>query len=73
MNKDPELRVQKELAAQWDQLNGAKAEEGLIAVLPSISDAVELLGKMEGTLDVLVTGSLYLVGGTLNVLHAEVS
>ncbi|KAJ3057376.1 Folylpolyglutamate synthetase [Rhizophlyctis rosea] len=73
VHKDPELKVQKELSAQWDQLSGRKAEEGLVSVLPSISDAVELLGRMEGNLDVLVTGSLYLVGGTLNVLHAEVS
>ncbi|KAJ3043705.1 Folylpolyglutamate synthetase [Rhizophlyctis rosea] len=73
VNKDPELKVQKELAEQWRHLTGEKATEGTISVLSSISDAVEHIGKLEGRSDVLVTGSLYLVGGTLNVLHAEVS
>ncbi|KAM0749236.1 FolC bifunctional protein [Meredithblackwellia eburnea MCA 4105] len=56
------LQTQNDLAAAWRGL--AKTHE---SVLPSIEDAVNSVRELEGEWDVLVTGSLHLVGGVMQV------
>ncbi|KAJ3291861.1 Folylpolyglutamate synthetase [Borealophlyctis nickersoniae] len=81
VSKDPDLSVQKQLAAAWETLCGASessTSQPTVEVLPTIQEAVESIanrfrGNSEGRGRVLVTGSLYLVGGVLRVLKAEVS
>lgn len=64
------LKVQQELAKTWDSID-PKAQ---VHVVSTIEDAVakarELGGK--GRVDVMVTGSLHLVGGLIEVLESEV-
>ncbi|TPX64289.1 tetrahydrofolate synthase [Spizellomyces sp. 'palustris'] len=79
---DDELSIQKELADAWKTLigsdtgvNGVVAE---IEIQPSIEDAVESISRYYSKVQavhprVLVTGSLYLVGGLLTFLKADVS
>ncbi|KAF1817022.1 FolC bifunctional protein [Eremomyces bilateralis CBS 781.70] len=63
-----ELTVQKQLAEVWKQLDGTSE----ISIFPSIEAAVgkarEIAGKTEAK--VLVTGSLHLVGGFLEVIES---
>ena len=72
-NKDDvgSLRVQKELAASWDQID-ANAN---VHVLGTIEEAVErarqIAAETNRNADVLVTGSLHLVGGVVEVLESE--
>ncbi|CAN6607433.1 folylpolyglutamate synthase [Trichomonascus vanleenenianus] len=61
------LKVQKELAALWQKLDG-RAES---RVFGNIEDSVNYVRSLEGTSDVFVTGSLHLVGGFLTVLEGE--
>lgn len=62
-----ELTVQKALAEAWkDQDNNAATE-----VKGTIEEAVEFARSLDGPTQVLVTGSLHLVGGLLEVLDAE--
>ena len=70
-NVDPDvvtkLTLQNTLAEAWRAL-----EPGVEAIVaPSIEEAVESLEKMEGDLQVFVTGSFHLVGGALSVLEGE--
>lgn len=66
------LTVQNELKSAWlDLANAVKTSPTQVHVLPSIQHAVELIGqeaekKPEGA-DVLVTGSLHLIGGVFEV------
>ncbi|KDQ20498.1 hypothetical protein BOTBODRAFT_26515 [Botryobasidium botryosum FD-172 SS1] len=66
-----QLATQKEIAAAWASLvPGFPASN--IHVLPSIEHAVKVVRDLEtkvdgGDVDVLVTGSLHLVGGTIEV------
>ena len=64
-----QLTVQRELAAVWDELSG-----GLCAceVRPSIEEAIAWVRGVAGSgeASVLVTGSLHLVGGVLEVLES---
>lgn len=70
-NKDDvgSLRVQKELATTWDRIDS----QAQVHVLGTIEEAVartrELCGRKP--LKVLVTGSLHLVGGLIEVLESE--
>ncbi|KAK0561976.1 Folylpolyglutamate synthetase [Tilletia horrida] len=65
------LTVQRELSEAWTGLVGSDAEGGArIHVLPSIEDALLLAKKEEGT-DVLVSGSLHLVGGVMAHLRED--
>jgi folylpolyglutamate synthase len=62
-----ELSVQKALAQAWeDSANDSNSP----AVVPTIEEAVELVEALAGgrPAQVLVTGSLHLVGGLLEVL-----
>ncbi|KAI8903948.1 Mur ligase, partial [Powellomyces hirtus] len=81
VTRDDDLTVQKELAAAWDTLiakntneSGIKAE---IDIQPSVQDAVNSIDAYVTQNNVqqprvLVTGSLYLIGGLLTVLKADV-
>lgn len=64
------LRTQTELAKAWSQLLPA-FPKGNIHVLPSIEHAVRLVRRLRDenrkSVDVLVTGSLLLVGGLIEV------
>ncbi|KAF2721827.1 FolC bifunctional protein [Polychaeton citri CBS 116435] len=70
-NKDDidNLKVQKELASVWDEVD----HDAVVHVLGTIEEAVakarELAG--ESSAEVLVTGSLHLVGGLIEVLESE--
>ncbi|KAH8920519.1 FolC bifunctional protein [Atractiella rhizophila] len=67
-----QMTVQQELADIWrvlvqrDDLTPFRASETAVSVLPSIEDAIQLV-QTEGTVDVLVTGSLHLIGGLMDV------
>ncbi|KAL9122643.1 MAG: hypothetical protein Q9187_000810 [Circinaria calcarea] len=77
------LEVQKELARVWGEINASGCDErhrgtGQAIVLPTIEDAVrkcrEIIGDAPGGEGeekgkVLVTGSVHLVGGVLEVLE----
>ncbi|KAJ3181786.1 Folylpolyglutamate synthetase [Geranomyces variabilis] len=80
VRRDDHLTVQKELAAAWETLvaeqpDGSKRPVH-IDIQPSIQDAVHSIAaySTEKGLQarVLVTGSLYLIGGLLTVLEAPV-
>jgi folylpolyglutamate synthase len=62
------LETQTELAAAWTRLLPSFAADR-IHVLPSIEHAVQIVQGLEtsGTVQALVTGSLHLVGGTIEV------
>ncbi|KAG1815546.1 Mur ligase [Suillus subaureus] len=58
------LKTQREIEAAWNKL--VPTYSGMVHVLPSIEDAVEEVRKMLNV-SVLVTGSLHLVGGVIEV------
>ena len=64
------LKVQKELAAAWDQID----PEAQVHVVETIEEAVARARELSGNAkaEVLVTGSLHLVGGLIEVLESEV-
>ena len=70
-NKDDisSLKVQKELATTWDQID----PEADVHVLGSIEEAVARVRDIAGNreVEVLATGSLHLVGGLIEVLESE--
>ncbi|KAF3164734.1 Folylpolyglutamate synthetase [Orbilia oligospora] len=59
------LKVQKKLAQTWPE-TGSKAE---VHVMETIQETVEAIKNLEGKSQVLVTGSLHLVGGFLEVVE----
>ncbi|CEQ40650.1 SPOSA6832_02278, partial [Sporobolomyces salmonicolor] len=63
------LAVQRELAGAWEELTTAlpAARKANVHVLGSIQEAVELVRGQDGETQVLVTGSLHLVGGVMAV------
>lgn len=67
VNKDAidTLKVQKGLAAAWES-TGSKAE---VHVMETIEETVEAIRALDGDSQVLVTGSLHLVGGFLEVVE----
>ena len=66
-----DLTVQKRLATTWDQID-AKAE---VHVMESIEEAIAKAREVSAgrKVQVLVTGSLHLVGGFIDVLESEES
>ena len=60
------LKVQHELADAWQELVPAFQKDN-IHVLPSIEHAVDTIHAQQGPVDVLVAGSLHLVGGVIEV------
>ncbi|KAK4050744.1 Folylpolyglutamate synthetase [Microbotryomycetes sp. JL221] len=62
------LTVQHELADAWQDLTSTTlpTSAAQVHILPSIEDAVELV-RREECKDVLVTGSLHLIGGVMEV------
>jgi folylpolyglutamate synthase len=70
------LTTQKELAAAWLSLV-SEFPPSHVHVLPSVQHAVEFARSLRGqrkSLDVLVCGSLHLVGGVIEVADlAEVA
>lgn len=69
--EDP-LRLQRELSEAWSSLAPGFPSSNIYA-LPSIEHAVGVVKDLEGSadegvqLDVLVTGSLHLVGGMIEM------
>ncbi|SCV71648.1 BQ2448_3236 [Microbotryum intermedium] len=67
------LTVQNELKDAWEELTRSpegrevEAHVAEVHVLGSIEDAVLMIRGLEGSVDVLVTGSLHLVGGVMAV------
>jgi len=70
-NKDDvdTLKVQKELARAWDGIDPEASVHVLTTIEESISRAREL--APDGKAEVLVTGSLHLVGGVIEVLESQ--
>ncbi|KAK4050828.1 Folylpolyglutamate synthetase [Microbotryomycetes sp. JL201] len=68
------LKVQHELSDAWQDLTATTlpTSSAKIHILSSIQDAVELVRK-ENVKDVLVTGSLHLIGGVMEVAELPVS
>jgi folylpolyglutamate synthase len=63
------LKVQKELAGSWDSIDPNSTVHVLSTIEEAISKAREL--APEDQVEVLVTGSLHLVGGVIEVLESE--
>jgi folylpolyglutamate synthase len=63
------LKVQKELAGSWDSIDPDASVHVLSTIEEAISKAREL--APEDQVEVLVTGSLHLVGGVIEVLESE--
>lgn len=63
------LKVQKELAGSWDNIDPDASVHVLSTIEEAISKAREL--APEDQVEVLVTGSLHLVGGVIEVLESE--
>ncbi|KAF3909330.1 hypothetical protein ABW20_dc0110396 [Dactylellina cionopaga] len=61
------LRVQKGLAKAWEE-TGSNAD---VHVMETIQETVEAIRQLEGRSQVLVTGSLHLVGGFLEVVEGD--
>lgn len=61
-----QLKTQHELADAWHALAPAFPKEN-VHVLPSIEHAVSVIREQSGPIDVLVAGSLHLVGGVIEV------
>lgn len=64
------LKTQKQIANAWKELNPTFPETNIHTV-PSIEDAVHIVDQLREThgkpVDTLVTGSLLLVGGLIEV------
>ena len=63
------LKVQKELAGSWDSIDPDASVHVLSTIEEALSKAREL--APEDQVEVLVTGSLHLVGGVIEVLESE--
>lgn len=63
------LKVQKELAGSWDSIDPDANVHVLSTIEEALSKAREL--APEDQVEVLVTGSLHLVGGVIEVLESE--
>lgn len=63
------LKVQKELAGSWDSIDPDASVHVLSTIEEAISKAREL--APEDQVEVLVTGSLHLVGGVIEILESE--
>lgn len=71
-NKDDvgSLRVQRELAETWDTIDS----DANVRVLSTVEEAVaaaRAVARAGAEVEILVTGSLHLVGGCIEVLEAE--
>ena len=60
------LKTQHELATAWRELVPTFSEDK-VHVLPSIEHAVDIIRQSPKPVDVLVAGSLHLVGGVIEV------
>ena len=71
-NKDDvgSLRVQKELAETWDRVDPSATVNVLSTIEEAVARARELAAQ-GNDVEVLVTGSLHLVGGCIEVLEAD--
>lgn len=63
------LKVQKELAGSWDSIDPDAGVHVLSTIEEAISKARELAPADQ--IEILVTGSLHLVGGVIEVLESE--
>lgn len=63
------LKVQKDLAGTWDRVD----QDARVHVLGTVEEAVKRAREVGGggRVEVLVTGSLHLVGGVVEVLESE--
>ncbi|KAA8910082.1 putative tetrahydrofolylpolyglutamate synthase [Sphaerosporella brunnea] len=61
------LTVQKALASAWHDAD----QKAQTHVLKTVEEAVDMVRSLEGDVQVLVTGSLHLVGGFLEVLDPQ--
>jgi folylpolyglutamate synthase len=71
---DP-LSVQKSLAETFASLTSQKAEVHVLPHIQAAADAVATIAKQDGVegVDILVTGSLHLVGGVMEVAQLPVA
>lgn len=65
------LKVQKELAGTWDGIDPDSEVHVVGTIEEAAGRARDLAGTLDGRTKVLVTGSLHLVGGLIEVLEAE--
>jgi folylpolyglutamate synthase len=66
------LKVQRELANTWDRIDPDSEVHVVGTIEEAIKRARELAESVDGAVDVMVTGSLHLVGGLIEVLESEV-
>ncbi|QSS62782.1 folylpolyglutamate synthase [Histoplasma capsulatum] len=64
-----------ELSGLYSSIWTSLSPKSVVSIEPTIERAIKLakhIGTQQGGMDVLVTGSLYLVGGALNVLQRQI-
>jgi folylpolyglutamate synthase len=66
------LKVQRELASTWDQIDPDSEVHVVGTIEEAVKRARQLAERTDGIVDVMVTGSLHLVGGLIEVLESEV-
>jgi len=62
-----EMTVQKGLATAWQSVDS----QAKVHVISTIEESVDFMRNLQGSTQVLVTGSLHLVGGFLDVVEDD--
>ncbi|CAH0559595.1 unnamed protein product [Brassicogethes aeneus] len=65
---DKQLIKCKEFMTQWLELNEEESNTEETKVFPSVYDAIEYLENQDGEFNMLVTGSLHLIGAVFGIL-----
>ena len=69
--EDPTLSAQKCMESIWRDLdNDSKFSS---RIFPTVDDANAWVASQSGKLNILVTGSLHLVGAMMNILEVDVA
>ena len=73
-NVDPEalrtLSLQKQLRDKWQMLD-SEADVMALATIEDAQERVQMISDEQGEVDVLVTGSFHLVGGSISLLEGQ--
>jgi folylpolyglutamate synthase len=68
---DPDQRIQQEIAEAWMSMSNSTKNVMVVSSIEQAVDEVTRQNLSSGSTSVLVTGSLHLIGGLLDVLGFE--
>lgn len=68
--KDPQLKTQHQMALSWQSRTGGVSDKTVVC--GTVQEAIERVER-EGLKEVLVTGSLHLIGSTMTCLDMPVA